>query len=225
MRYDIFLSHSSLDRTRVEEASDELKGIGYRVFLDFDALPAVKPDEVTAATANALRDAMRRCTSLLYLISAHATHSRWMPWELGFFDGVCGRVFIYPLDGRAAAHARGQEFLRIYPIVPLRGRAAFLSKHVPMRDAGPRSASAAASPLAGDSVAQPAAARAPLFDYAPQQMTELNGQRLSEVGQRAPFDPAEAMRTGRELAEAWWRLWGLMPAAKRPGEKDGEWGD
>ena len=87
---DIFLSHSSEDGELVERTRSELAGLGYSVFLDSEALPQVRPEAVTKDTAQALRDAMRECGSLLYLISEKSAASRWMPRELGFFDGFAG---------------------------------------------------------------------------------------------------------------------------------------
>ena len=95
VNYDIFLSHSSADGDLVARIRSELADLEYSVFLDSEALPELKPEQVTRDTAQALRDAMRKCSSLLYLISEQSAESRWMPWELGFFDGFSGRVFVY----------------------------------------------------------------------------------------------------------------------------------
>jgi hypothetical protein len=53
-----------------------------------------------------------------------------MPWELGYFDGFKGRVFVYPLDEDAESYAQGQEYLRIYPLIPRTGRSAYLAKYL-----------------------------------------------------------------------------------------------
>lgn len=225
MAYDIFLSHSSEDGELVERTRSELAGLGYSVFLDSEALPQVRPEAVTKDTAQALRDAMRECGSLLYLISEKSAASRWMPWELGFFDGFCGRVFIYPADGNAARHARGREYLKIYPMVPLRGREEFLRKYVPKSSAPGVAPIANLLPHAVVPWPLPAmeAARAPLFDYAQQEATAMHGPRLLRESGQSLFDPLGGLRIAAEMTQAFWRLWGLMPAPRRPGEKEGRW--
>lgn len=225
MDYDIFLSHSSADSDLVARARSGLAELGYSVFLDSEALPAVRPEQVTRETAQALRDAMRKCSSLIYLISEKSAESRWMPWELGFFDGFCGRVFVYPCDANAARHARGREYLKIYPVVPLRGRAEFLSKYVPMSRGGSvpsvaEMAHDAAVPFALPPV-QPL--RVPLFDFAQQEATAMHGPRLLDDARKALFDPMIGLHAATDLMQAFWRLWGLMPPPRRPGEDEGKW--
>ena len=78
---------------------------------------------------------MHNCNSLVFALSAHAQKSRWMPWELGHFDGFNCRVFVYPLDDDAESYAQGQEYLRIYPLVPPTGRSAYLAKYLPKAEA------------------------------------------------------------------------------------------
>ena len=226
MRYDIFLSHSSEDGGLVERTRFELSKLGYSVFLDSEALPKVRPEAVTKDTAQALRDAMQECASLLYLISEKSAASRWMPWELGFFDGFSGRVFVYPSDANAARHARGREYLKIYPVVPLRGRAEFLGKYVPMSsgDAAPPIANLLQHGAMPWPLPAVQAARAPLFDYAQQEATAaMHGPRLLRESQQSLFDPMSGLRIATELTQAFWRLWGLMPPPQRPGEKEGPW--
>jgi hypothetical protein len=31
-------------------------------------------------------------------------------------------------------------------------------------------------------------------------------------------DPAQAMQAASEIVTAWWRLWGLLPPPRRPGQ-------
>lgn len=223
MKYDIFLSHSSEDAALVEQARGELGTLGYRVFLDSEALPTVRPDQVTPETAKALRDAMRECASLVYLISSRSSSSRWMPWELGFFDGSCGRVFVLPMDGKAASLAKGREYLKIYPLVPLKGRAAYLRNNVPRAAAG---AFGSRPPVGPSQPAVPDVApiAAPLFDFAQKEATEGYGRRIAQNFPGVLFDPAQAWQIGGEITQAWLRLWGLAPPPRRPGEDEGLWG-
>jgi len=202
MQYDIFLSHACRDRERVIEAKAWLVKKKYTVFLDYDELPEINPEAVTSETAQALRTAMRECGSFLFALSANAEQSRWMPWELGYFDGFRGRVFIFPLDEGAEMYARGQEYLRIYPIVPRVAREAYLSQHVPKSAVGKQ---------------------ALMIDFAQQEETVGVGKVLQQGLRQGAYDPLGTFQMASEIAQAWWRLWGLLPPPRRPGIEDGKW--
>lgn len=62
---------------------------------------------------------MRACRSLIYAETPAATSSKWMPWELGYVDGYCERVAIFPVaQGNTVANGySGEEYLGIYPWV------------------------------------------------------------------------------------------------------------
>ena len=117
-RFDVFLSHSSA------EPDEILLGIkllledrGMSVYVDKYDDPDLGRREVTAATAAILRRRMRQSGSLLYVHSRHSTTSRWMPWELGFFDGLKGKVAIVPVTRQTQSSFHGEEYLGLYPYV------------------------------------------------------------------------------------------------------------
>ena len=117
-RFDVFLSHSSA------EPDDILLGIkllledqGRSVYVDKYNDSELGRQEVTAATADILRRRMRQSESLLYVHSRHSTSSRWMPWELGFFDGLKGKVGIVPVTLAKQYSFEGEEYLGLYPYV------------------------------------------------------------------------------------------------------------
>jgi hypothetical protein len=61
---------------------------------------------------------MRQSKTLLYLASEAASSSKWMPWELGYFDGLrSGGVAIMPLLDNETDSFAGQEYLGLYPKV------------------------------------------------------------------------------------------------------------
>jgi hypothetical protein len=208
MKYDVFLSHSTMDRKVVDQVRDELKALGYRVCVDYEALPAIRPEEVTRETADALLEAMRECSSLVYVLSANSTSSHWMPWELGFFDGARGRVFIWPVDDEAETYAKDRRYVSLYPTVPREGRKAFLAKNLPQER---RPQVVPAPPIAARDFA---AFNPLLFDHADQKQTAGYAQRLPGM----IADPAQAMQAASEIVTAWWRLWGLLPPPRRPGQ-------
>ena len=54
-----------------------------------------------------IREHLRSCRCLIFAFSAKSRASRWMPWELGFFDGRWGRrlIGLYDLDEGAKENA------------------------------------------------------------------------------------------------------------------------
>ena len=117
-KFDIFLSHSS------GETQEVLLGVkallednGFSVYIDKYSDPQLSPENATQKTATILRDRMRNSNSLLYLYSQHSKRSRWMPWELGFFDGLKGAVGVLPVTQNQEETFKGEEYLNLYPYV------------------------------------------------------------------------------------------------------------
>lgn len=116
--FDIFLSHSIKDADLVLGTMRILESTGKTVYVDWVADPALDRSNVTSATANQLRERMQQSKSLFYLYSKNSSYSRWMPWELGYFDGRNGNVAILPIvEVGNAREFRGEEFLGLYPYV------------------------------------------------------------------------------------------------------------
>lgn len=96
-QYDIFLSHSSKDETLIAGLKLMLEDLGYSVYVDWND-SALDPNNVTPETAKILRERMAQCRSLIYAFSENASNSKWMPWELGYFDGLKNsRVAVLPI--------------------------------------------------------------------------------------------------------------------------------
>ncbi|TGN95625.1 TIR domain-containing protein [Burkholderia sp. USMB20] len=119
-RFDVFLSHSSA------EPEDILLGVvalledrGLSVYVDKYSDPHLSPERVTRETAEILRYRMRCSNTLLYVHSQYSKKSRWMPWELGFFDGLKGSVGIIPITRNQEEAFKGEEYLNLYPHVDI----------------------------------------------------------------------------------------------------------
>ena len=116
-RYDIFLSHASLDNEILAGVVVTLERAGNVVYVDW-ADPRLDRHRVTVATAAILRECMARSDMMLYAASPNASNSKWMPWELGYFDGLKpGRVGVLPLHPSTAPRGVGSEYLDLYPRV------------------------------------------------------------------------------------------------------------
>jgi hypothetical protein len=130
--FDVFLSHSFLDAELVLGVKTRLEQFGMKVYVDWIADPLLDRSKVSPATAAALRGRMRQSTSLFYLHTKNASKSRWMPWELGYFDAYNGNVAVMPLvENSGQAFYRGEEFLGLYPYIDFTGSSVYVH-----RDAG-----------------------------------------------------------------------------------------
>jgi hypothetical protein len=118
-KYDIFLSHSSDDARYVAGLKLELEDLGYSVYVDWIADPELDRSDVTKNNAALLRTRMKQCTSLLYAFTKNASTSTWMPWELGYFDGIKGFVAIVPISKTGDSSFNGNEYLGLYPYIDI----------------------------------------------------------------------------------------------------------
>ena len=75
--------------------------------------------KVDKGTAETLRNRMDNCNSLFYVASGNSALSKWMPWELGYFDALKKKVAILPiLESDSVTNVyNGQEYLGLYPYV------------------------------------------------------------------------------------------------------------
>src|SRR3546814_221123 len=116
--FDIFLSHAMRDAGIILGIKQILESSGKTVYIDWLDDPDLNRESVSGKTAEKLRVRMRQCGSLFYVYSQSSQRSRWMPWELGYFDGVSGNVAILPIfpDG-GTLEFENEEYLQIYPKV------------------------------------------------------------------------------------------------------------
>ncbi|MHA7661866.1 TIR domain-containing protein [Mycolicibacterium sp. HS_4_1] len=114
--FDIFLSHSVRDARVILGVRDWLISQDLRVYVDWIDDPELDRSAVSRATAARLRERMVNSRSLIYASSRSAQKSRWMPWELGYFDGVKGsqQVSIMRLDSSRSDKFVGEEYLDLY---------------------------------------------------------------------------------------------------------------
>jgi hypothetical protein len=117
--YDIFLSHSFLDKSEVKGLYLELTSYGYSVYVDWIVDPQLDRSNVTKASAELIRNRMKSSKSLLLAISTNADLSKWIPWELGFVDGNTNKCAIIPVSKeRIPPKAfKGKEYLKLYPFI------------------------------------------------------------------------------------------------------------
>ena len=112
--YDIFLSHSSLDKKLVLTLVSLFNEAGYSVYVDWIEDTQLDRSNVNKNTAQVLRNRMNGLKGLSYVTTSNSTNSKWCPWELGHFDGKKnGRCCILPI--MESQTFQGQEYLGLYP--------------------------------------------------------------------------------------------------------------
>lgn len=112
--YDIFLSHCTKDAKKVAGLKLEIEDIGYSVYVDWIDDPHLDRSKVNKATALLLQERMKNCRCLIYAFSENSGESKWMPWELGYFDGIKGKVAVLPISNKSGDSFNGTEYLGIY---------------------------------------------------------------------------------------------------------------
>jgi hypothetical protein len=116
--YDVFLSHSSEDAQIVLGIYQILLSQGLKVYVDWIEDAQLNRANVSAETADLLRERMKASMSMLVITTKNSTESKWIPWELGYFDGHNrGLVGILPVLDRADSTFKGQEYFGLYPVV------------------------------------------------------------------------------------------------------------
>ena len=112
--FDIFLSHSSNDNKIIAGLTLILQDLGYSVYVDWTD-PYLDKNNVTPETASVLKERMKQCKSMIYAFSENATNSKWMPWELGCFDGLKNsRIAVLPISQTIKNSYKGTEFVGLY---------------------------------------------------------------------------------------------------------------
>lgn len=117
-KFDIFLSHSIDDSDLVLGVMTLLQKQGLRVYVDWVVDRQLNRNSVDKETAAVLRARMKSSSSMMYIATDNSINSKWMPRELGFFDGhKPNQVAILPLLDSDNQSFEGQEYLGLYPLV------------------------------------------------------------------------------------------------------------
>ena len=118
--FDVFLSHSIKDAEIILGVKTLLERRGLTVYVDWIIDIILDRNNVTSETADRLRKRMRQSKSLIYVHSLNSPDSKWMPWELGFFDGYSGAIAVLPISQTENVGTfKGQEFLGLYPYIDI----------------------------------------------------------------------------------------------------------
>ncbi|KMZ12179.1 hypothetical protein BHUM_05252 [Candidatus Burkholderia humilis] len=117
-RFDVFLSHASKDAKLILGVKALLEERGFVVYVDWVDDAHADRSQVDRETADLLRQRMRQSASLIWVATDATSNSKWMPWELGYFDGFApGQVATIPLVDNPGESFKGQEYLSLYPLI------------------------------------------------------------------------------------------------------------
>lgn len=112
--YDVFLSHSSFDKTLILSLVDLFQEANYKVYVDWIEDEELDRNHINVKTAQIIKKRMNNSRGLAYIATTNSTNSKWCPWELGYFDGKKNkRCCILPI--MEPGEYNGQEYLGLYP--------------------------------------------------------------------------------------------------------------
>lgn len=115
-KYDLFISHSYLDKDLVYSLVELFNKSGYSVYVDWMVDNQLDRSQVNKKTSELLRVRMSSSRGLAYVVTSNSSQSKWCPWELGYEDGKTnGRCAILPVLEYSESFFRGQEYLGLYP--------------------------------------------------------------------------------------------------------------
>lgn len=121
-RFDIFMSHSINDGEIIYGLKKRIERMGYTMYIDWDVDRHLDRSRVNKETAQLLKYRMQNSFCLFYATSDNSLHSIWMPWELGYFDGLGKRIAILPISYDVSADYDsyiGREYLGLYPYLTI----------------------------------------------------------------------------------------------------------
>ena len=116
--FDIFLSHAHVDALAIVGVAEALASQNLKVYVDWIDDPQLDRSNISVHTANVLQQRMRQSEALIFALSDSSSYSVWMPWELGYFNGIKpGHMAILPIVNLGVRSFPGQEYLGLYPLM------------------------------------------------------------------------------------------------------------
>ncbi len=129
-QFDVFLSHSTLDKEVIEGIWQFLSDRGLKVYVYWIVDPKLAHGVVDKSNAELLRLRMDQSKSLIYASSPNAEGSSWMSWEVGYMDGRTPRkCAILPVVKHSQESFHDREFMDLYPKIELE-RLAYADKPI-----------------------------------------------------------------------------------------------
>lgn len=117
--FDIFLCHSTSDFEEIKALKAYFLKLGKKAYVAEIDDPLLNYKKVDYTTAKRLQERMQCSKELYYVLSKNSQISTWMPWELGFFDGIkgSGKIQVLPIIDKTETEIlnfKGHEYLELY---------------------------------------------------------------------------------------------------------------
>lgn len=111
----IFLSHSHSDRDIIEDIIAFFVKLNIDIYVDWldPSMPAI----TSAETADKIKRKIKDLDKFVVLLTENSKNSKWVPWELGYADGVknYGDIAIFPVLRSRFGNFDGVEYMGLYP--------------------------------------------------------------------------------------------------------------
>ncbi len=120
--FDIFICHTSKDYQEIKQLKAYFKiKENKEAYVDWIDDPELDRSNINDKTATRLQLRMQNSDKLYFIISKNSSISKWMPWELGYFNGKKSKenILIYPIidnEEEEIFNFIGQEYLKLYKI-------------------------------------------------------------------------------------------------------------
>ncbi|MBK6263690.1 toll/interleukin-1 receptor domain-containing protein [Marivirga sp. S37H4] len=113
----IFLSHSHLDKDKVEQAKIFFEHLGISIYVDW--MDGTMPERTNKVTANKIKSKITENEKFILLATNRAVSSKWCNWEVGIGDTYKLSKDNIAILGLADnnRHWTGNEYLQIYPSI------------------------------------------------------------------------------------------------------------
>lgn len=110
-KYDVFLSHSSLDSELVLHLMSILNSKGLTVYVDWvEDQTALKRNLTSGDTAKVLIERIKSSRVILYVKTSQSALSLWTPWELGYAQAIGKKITVLEIEYIAGT----PQYLDIY---------------------------------------------------------------------------------------------------------------
>lgn len=110
--YDIFLSHSSIDKEALLNLKSSLNSQNLNVYIDWVSdREALKRELTNVDTAKVIIERLKSSNVLMYIHTVSSFESRWTPWEIGYFHALNKKICVFMPDSTIEK----PPYLDIYP--------------------------------------------------------------------------------------------------------------
>lgn len=95
-RFDIFLSHNSLDEDKIITFYKKLNKSGQVIYIDWISDKYdLKREYYNASTVNIIKERIKQSDVFVLYFSKNTLNSQWSSWELGYADAIGKKICIY----------------------------------------------------------------------------------------------------------------------------------